>query len=288
MAMLYLRFICPPEEMWDWFEPYLIDDHEIPIHYNGKKVLLAHLVKMLIEEQKFCGLLLPRIPILIHRQMKENLASCKLPASNDRPKSTKSEGKRPRRDIEDRNTSPPRKRRRSRSPDYSRSKRGSSRDRYDRRSRDRYDRDGGRDRYDRDSSRYDDRDRYDRHRGRDRYDDRERRDSRDRDRGRYDDRDRYDRDRYDRRDSRRDRDEERYDRNRRNSKDEEEKNDQYKEDNDRNGGEEIKNSSIEDQQTKNANLEKLKALYGSNQSQSRKSAGGYGDSLGEDVVRIGF
>lgn len=281
--MLYLRFICPPEEMWDWFEPYLIDDHEIPIHYNGKKVLLAHLVKMLIEEQKFCGLLLPRIPILLHRQMKENLASCKLPASNDRPKSTKSEGKRPRRDIEDRNISPPRKRRRSRSPDYSRSKRGSSRDRYDRRSRDRYDRDGGRDRYDRDRSRYDDRDRYDRHRGRDRYDDRERRDSRDRDRGRYDDRDRYDR-----RDSRRDRDEERYDRNRRNSKDEEEKNDQYKEDNDRNGGEEIKNSSIEDQQTKNANLEKLKALYGSNQSQSRKSAGGYGDSLGEDVVRIGF
>ena len=29
MAMLYLRFTCTPEEMWDWFGPYLIDEHEI-------------------------------------------------------------------------------------------------------------------------------------------------------------------------------------------------------------------------------------------------------------------
>lgn len=274
--MLYLRLICPPEQMWEWFEPYLIDDHEIPVHYNGKKIMLGYLVKMLIEEQKFCGLLLPRIPVPLHRKMKENLSQQlhTLPPVNDSSvKSLKSDGKRLKREKrDDRSLSPPRKRRRSRSPDS-----------YSRRSRD-YDRRYDRDRYDRD--RYD-RGIYDKDRG----------SRRDRDRSRYDrgmDRDRSkDRDRYDR-------DRNRYDRNRRSR-------DRRDRDRSRSGSDSkeilartdlpetfVEKSKSPDKgqdekvKTKNSNLETLKALYGSNSNQSKPSPTGYGDSLGEDIVRIGF
>jgi len=280
IALLYIRLTVEPKDMWDWFEPYLIDDHEIPVHSNGKTMLLGHFTAMLIEEQKFCDVLLPRIPVPIHRAMKEKLESAeKLPS----PKKDVQSSRRERNDRDsrkDRNRdrdrgynsrSPPRKRRRSRSPDryHRRDSHRSRHDRYDRDYDDRRERSrGSRDRYDRYGRDYDDR--RDRSRGsRDRYD-RHDRDSDDR---------RRDSDRYSRRDERN---------RRRRSPSPRSPRKQSRSPSPR-------TSPVQSSQPKqpNPNLEKLKELYGSDSSKSSPgksiaSSTGYGDSLGDDVVRIGF
>jgi len=270
IAMLYVRLTVEPKEMWDWFEPYLIDEHKIPVYNGGKTMLFGHLVAMLIEEQKFCDLLLPRIPVPIHREMLQKLENAeKLPSAktetptrsvqrerNDSRNEPRKDRNRERRRY---SRSPPRKYRRSRSPD--RERRRDHRD-YERRGRDSRDsRDSRRD------------DRY----GRDR-----RRDSRD---GRYDRDDRYSR--RERDDRRRERGEDRrYDRERsrspRNSHEKRERTPSPP----RVAPEESKPKKS------NANLDKLKELYGSSDSSNSgntiASSAGYGDSLGDDVVRIGF
>jgi len=265
LAMLYLRLTCIPKDMWSWFEPYLIDDHEIPVSHSGATLPLGLMVKQLIEEQKFCDVLLPRIPVPIQRSMQEQIKqqSDKLPAAPAPPAggSRRSHGNK--RDQRDNRYSSPRDRRdrdrrrspspyrRDRSPDHYR-----GRDRDSRRSHRDYS-PRGRD-YDRDHRRRD----YDRG-----YD----RSSRD-----YSPRDReYDRDRRgsDRR-SYRDRDDSPYTRPSRQSP--------------------SRSSRDREEPPKkpadSAQLAKLKAMYGttSQADKPKRSGGMYGDSLDTDVVRIGF
>ena len=250
MAMLYLRFTCPPKEMWDWFEPYLVDDHEFTVYHNGKKLFLAYFVKLLIEEDKFCDILLPRIPVLIHREMKEKLDANKnqlpkLPESRNSKKSSQ------------------------RSYDRRDDRRDDRRERKDYRRDERRERRDDRD-YDRDYDR-----RYRRSRSPrrshspDRYRERDR-NSHHRDRNHR--RDRYDRESrpYDRRDSR----------------------DRYRKERTPSPSlsPEHRSPSPKKEKKSNANLDKLKAIYGSSNSDTskQKSYGAYGDSLSDDVVRIGF
>ncbi|TPX32824.1 hypothetical protein SmJEL517_g04168 [Synchytrium microbalum] len=210
IGFLYLRYVCKPDQLWDWFEPYLDDEEEVQSEAGPRprSITIGKMVNDLLTQQKWIGTVLPRIPVPIARDIEKKL--------KERPPPKAAEGDEDDYIMEDplfpsRNATAavasPRASDGHRSPPGARSPRDDRRNDYDR--RDHYDRDrpsGSRDRRDRapdiprddrryNDRRYDDRrDRYDESRDRrDRYDDsRDRRDRYDdsRDRGRYDDRSR--------------------------------------------------------------------------------------------------
>ncbi|KAF9166638.1 PRP38 pre-mRNA processing factor 38 domain-containing protein B [Actinomortierella ambigua] len=75
IAFLYLRFVCKPDQLWDWFGDYLEDDTEIMLQ-GGHKSMTSTIGKMcfmLMKDQKFLGQMLPRIPVLIMRDLEGKL-----------------------------------------------------------------------------------------------------------------------------------------------------------------------------------------------------------------------
>jgi pre-mRNA-splicing factor 38B len=34
VGFLYLRYCCPPKQLWDWFEPYLDDDEPLKVGWG--------------------------------------------------------------------------------------------------------------------------------------------------------------------------------------------------------------------------------------------------------------
>ncbi|CEG83273.1 hypothetical protein RMATCC62417_17226 [Rhizopus microsporus] len=75
IGFLYLRYVCTPAKLWDWFQYYLEDDEEIAISsgLHPTKVTVGNLIRMLITELKFQGTMLPRIPIPIARDLEKKL-----------------------------------------------------------------------------------------------------------------------------------------------------------------------------------------------------------------------
>ncbi|KAL6062582.1 PRP38 pre-mRNA processing factor 38 domain-containing protein B [Balamuthia mandrillaris] len=175
MALIYLRLTCPPKLLWSWFEPYLDDPEELTVKAGpnpGKPTTIGRFAQQLLLEQRYFGILWPRVPVPIMKELKEKMAEYgPLPSTSDE------------RDDDERYTQRSRgagrrggggSRRSERSSPPS-SRGGHKRSRSRSRERDRYsDRDRSRDR-ERDRERDRDRDR-DRHR--DKYRDRE--DARDR------------------------------------------------------------------------------------------------------------
>ena len=71
MGFLYLRYTCPPKDLWKWYEPYLEDDEEIRPSTDTtiSMTIGAYCIKLLTEMQYF-GTTLPRIPVPIERKIK--------------------------------------------------------------------------------------------------------------------------------------------------------------------------------------------------------------------------
>ncbi|KAG0742708.1 hypothetical protein G6F57_010479 [Rhizopus arrhizus] len=170
IGFLYLRYVCAPAQLWDWYQYYLEDDEEVAISsgLHPTKVTVGQLIRMLIIEPKFQGTMLPRIPIPIARDLEKKL-----------------------KEYDDE------KRKEKKRPEHKDDYESDRRDRYDDRSRDRYD-DRSKDRYRSNRSRSP-RYRSSRSRSpssrrrRDEFDDYERYRGRSRDYKKYDD-DRYKRD----------------------------------------------------------------------------------------------
>ncbi|KAI8362650.1 PRP38 family-domain-containing protein [Blakeslea trispora] len=138
IGFLYLRYVCAPAQLWDWFQYYLEDDEVVQISsgQNPTKITIGKLCRMLITEPKFQGTMLPRIPVPIARDLEKKLQQYDRehrtqPVSEARVNDDKEEI---RGSGGDRYRSKSRERYRSRSRDRYRSR---SRDRYRSRSRDR-------------------------------------------------------------------------------------------------------------------------------------------------------
>ena len=71
IGFLYLRYSCPPKDLWKWYEPYLEDEEEIcpSADPNLKMTIGSYCVKLLTDMQYF-GTTLPRIPVPIERRIK--------------------------------------------------------------------------------------------------------------------------------------------------------------------------------------------------------------------------
>ncbi|CEP08015.1 hypothetical protein [Parasitella parasitica] len=157
IGFLYLRYVCAPAQLWDWFQYYLEDEEEITITsgVNPTKITIGKLCRMLITEQKFQGTMLPRIPVPIARDLEKKLKDYDM----EKRKSSSGGNSRDDRDRDDRHysrdraSSNRRYRSGSRSPSKNRYQRGDRDDlddyerRRNSRSRHRDDRSRSRDRY---------------------------------------------------------------------------------------------------------------------------------------------
>ncbi|KAG0319853.1 hypothetical protein BG000_003773 [Podila horticola] len=75
IGFLYLRYVCKPDQLWDWLGPFLEDDQEITLQGGVKPVhsTIGKMCYMLLNDQKFLGQILPRIPVLVMRELEKNL-----------------------------------------------------------------------------------------------------------------------------------------------------------------------------------------------------------------------
>lgn len=71
IGFLYLRYSCPPNELWKWFDKYLEDDQEIlPSADKSLKMTVGSYCIKLLTDMHYFGTTLPRIPVLIERKFK--------------------------------------------------------------------------------------------------------------------------------------------------------------------------------------------------------------------------
>lgn len=71
IGFLYLRYSCPPKDLWSWYEPYLEDPEEFT-PFSDKTITLTmgqYLIRLLTDMQ-YCGTTFPRIPVPIERKYK--------------------------------------------------------------------------------------------------------------------------------------------------------------------------------------------------------------------------
>ncbi|KAG0349867.1 PRP38 pre-mRNA processing factor 38 domain-containing protein B [Podila minutissima] len=75
IGFLYLRYVCKPDQLWDWLGPFLEDDQEITLQGGVKPVhsTIGKMCYMLLNDQKFLGQILPRIPVLVMRELEKKL-----------------------------------------------------------------------------------------------------------------------------------------------------------------------------------------------------------------------
>eukprot|EP00920_Eleutheroschizon_duboscqi_P025449 GHVT01062632.1.p1 GENE.GHVT01062632.1~~GHVT01062632.1.p1 ORF type:complete len:516 (-),score=108.12 GHVT01062632.1:388-1725(-) len=65
-GLLYLRYTHPPEKLWQWYEPYLLDDEEFtPGADKNKTSTIGEYIEGLLAEDKYFTTVLPRLPVKI-------------------------------------------------------------------------------------------------------------------------------------------------------------------------------------------------------------------------------
>jgi pre-mRNA-splicing factor 38B len=71
VGLLYLRYTCPPKDLWKWYEPFLEDEEEInPSADPSVSMTIGEFCVKLLTEMQYFGTTLPRIPVPIERKMK--------------------------------------------------------------------------------------------------------------------------------------------------------------------------------------------------------------------------
>ncbi|KAJ3093158.1 PRP38 pre-mRNA processing factor 38 domain-containing protein B [Quaeritorhiza haematococci] len=75
LGFLYLRYVCKPADLFDWFDTYLDDDEEVVVEGGPKprSMTMGRLCRDLLTEQKWIGTMLPRIPVPIAREIEKKL-----------------------------------------------------------------------------------------------------------------------------------------------------------------------------------------------------------------------
>ena len=71
IGILYLRYTCPPKQLWNWFELLLEDDEVFhPSSDTSITTTIAGYCRKLLTDMNYSGTTLPRIPITIERRIK--------------------------------------------------------------------------------------------------------------------------------------------------------------------------------------------------------------------------
>ena len=70
LGFLYLRYACPPSDLYRWFEPYFEDPEEFCPASDEVPCTMGEFVIKLLTDMQYYGTTLPRIPVLIERALR--------------------------------------------------------------------------------------------------------------------------------------------------------------------------------------------------------------------------
>jgi len=75
LAVLYLRFVCDPKELWGWLQPFVQDEEKLSEMGDGRETTLGRfVVRTLLEiEHLEKDVRMPRLPIPVHRDITAKL-----------------------------------------------------------------------------------------------------------------------------------------------------------------------------------------------------------------------
>jgi len=75
LGFLYLRYVCPPAQLWKWCEDTIYDELTAEPTYlaGGSSTTLSAWLRAVLTDQKYYGTILPRIPVKIEREIKVKL-----------------------------------------------------------------------------------------------------------------------------------------------------------------------------------------------------------------------
>ncbi|GLG98499.1 uncharacterized protein GBIM_05140 [Gryllus bimaculatus] len=163
LGFMYVRYTQPPQDLWDWYEPYLDDAEELDVKAGGGQMMtIGDMLRAFLTKLEWFSTLFPRIPVPIQQKLEKMMMERFPPAAPSRQ--AKPSGAQPpppskearhipdeevsfgeaerfsrlRRTDNDRRRSPERERRRPHSPERKRERgREKSRDRSHEKSRDR-------------------------------------------------------------------------------------------------------------------------------------------------------
>jgi len=74
-GLLYVRIAVEPKLVWKWTEGYLLDDEEFSHTADPKarRMSVGEFAEMLLTDTKYCGQVLPRLPVPVERKIGEAL-----------------------------------------------------------------------------------------------------------------------------------------------------------------------------------------------------------------------
>lgn len=74
LGFMYIRYTQPPQDLWQWFEPFLDDQEEIdPKAGGGSSMTIGDLVRCFLTKPDWFSTLFPRIPIPVQKDIEEKL-----------------------------------------------------------------------------------------------------------------------------------------------------------------------------------------------------------------------
>jgi pre-mRNA-splicing factor 38B len=80
IGFLYLRYACEPNELWKWIQPYLFDEELVRVRFNpaSAEIPIGEYVRKLFGDLEYFGTRLPRLPLLVERDLKAKLQQADL------------------------------------------------------------------------------------------------------------------------------------------------------------------------------------------------------------------
>ncbi|KNC86058.1 hypothetical protein, variant [Sphaeroforma arctica JP610] len=75
IGFLWLRYCCPPKELWSWMGHYINDTEPIKPGWsqNSPETTIGSFIRRLLTEQKYYNTIMPRIPVPVARELQKHL-----------------------------------------------------------------------------------------------------------------------------------------------------------------------------------------------------------------------
>uniref|UniRef100_A0A182NVL4 Pre-mRNA-splicing factor 38 n=1 Tax=Anopheles dirus TaxID=7168 RepID=A0A182NVL4_9DIPT len=74
LGFMYLRYTQPPGDLFDWYEPYLLDEEEIDVKAGGGQIMtIGQMIRQWLTKLDWFSTLFPRIPVPIQKQIDSKL-----------------------------------------------------------------------------------------------------------------------------------------------------------------------------------------------------------------------
>jgi pre-mRNA-splicing factor 38B len=75
IGFLYLRYACEPSQLLKWIQPFFFDDESVRVRFHVKapEISMGEYVRSLFQELDYYGTRLPRLPLLIERDLEVRL-----------------------------------------------------------------------------------------------------------------------------------------------------------------------------------------------------------------------